>query len=335
MRSSLRGARVLIVPALYLVGGIILLWLGAEVLIRGASLLGTRAGVSPIVVGLTVVSVGTSLPELAVCVIAVLQGSSDLAVGNIMGSNLANIGLVLGTAAVIRPLRVRRLVIRREVPWMIVITFLTFPVILDLTVGRLEGTFLALVLILYLFRLLPAARKEEAEILEEQLKDLPVVESPEMDRKIRRLVVPLIMVAVGSLLLVVAARGIVMGATEVAEALGVSELLIGLSVLAVGTSLPELATTSVAAFRRQADLAVGNIVGSNIFNLTLVLGGTALVRPLDVPRRVLMVEYPIVLILSLLLLPLASQRRHLGRREGALFLMLYALSWLWIARASL
>ena len=326
---------MLIVPALYLVGGIILLWLGAEVLIRGASLLGTRAGVSPIVVGLTVVSVGTSLPELAVCVIAVLQGSSDLAVGNIMGSNLANIGLVLGVAAVIRPLQVRRLVIRREVPWMIVVTLLAFPVIWDLNVGRLEGTFLALVLTFYLFRLLPAARKEEAEILEEQLKDLPVVEGPEMDRRLRRLVVPLIMVAVGSVLLVVAARSIVMGATEVAEALGVSELLIGLSVLAVGTSLPELATTSVAAFRRQADLAVGNIVGSNIFNLTLVLGGTALVRPVQVQPRVLMVEYPTVLILSLLLLPLASQRRHLGRREGALFLMLYALSWLWIGRASL
>ena len=326
---------MLIVPTLYLVGGIILLWLGAEVLIRGASLLGTRAGVSPIVVGLTVVSVGTSLPELAVCVIAVLQGSADLAVGNIMGSNLANIGLVLGTAAVIRPLQVRRLVIRREVPWMIVVTFLAFPVIWDLNVGRLEGTFLALVLLIYLYLLLPAARKEEAEILEEQLTDLPVVESPEVERRLRRLVVPLIMVAVGSVFLVMAARSIVMGATEVAEALGVSELLIGLSVLAVGTSLPELAPTSVAAFRRQADLAVGNIVGSNIFNLTLVLGGTALVKPLDVPRRVLMVEYPTVLILSLLLLPLASQRRHLGRREGFLFLTLYALSWVWIGRASL
>jgi cation:H+ antiporter len=320
-----------LISSLLLIGGILLLWFGAEVLIRGASVLGTRIGISPIVVGLTVVSVGTSLPELAVCIIAVLQGSADLAVGNVMGSNLANIGLVLGIAAVIRPMEVRRLVVRREVPWMILVTLLVFPVIWDLELGRLEGTFLSLVLVLYLIRLLPAARKEEAEILAEEFKDLPVVEAPDRPRPMRRIVVPLLMVMVGSVILVVAARFIVMGATQVAQSLGVSELLIGLSVLAVGTSLPELATTAVAAVRREADLAVGNIVGSNIFNLTLVLGGTALVRPLDVPARVLSVEYPAVLVLSLILLPLASGRRNLGRREGILFLTLYALAWVWIA----
>jgi cation:H+ antiporter len=320
-----------LIPTLLLSGGIFLLWFGAEVLIRGASVLGTRIGISPIVVGLTVVSIGTSLPELAVCIIAVLQGSADLAVGNVMGSNLANIGLVLGIATVIRPLEVRRLVVRREVPWMILVTLLVFPVIWDLELGRLEGTFLSFILVLYLIRLLPAARKEEAELLALEFKDIPVVESPARPQPLRRIVVPLLMVAVGSVILVVAARSIVMGATQVAQSLGVSELLIGLSVLAVGTSLPELATTAVAALRRQADLAVGNIVGSNIFNLTLVLGGTALVRPLDVPARVLSVEYPAVLVLSLILLPLASGRRNLGRREGILFLTLYALAWVWIA----
>jgi cation:H+ antiporter len=320
-----------LIPTLLLSVGIFLLWFGAEVLIRGASVLGTRIGISPIVVGLTVVSIGTSLPELAVCIIAVLQGSADLAVGNVMGSNLANIGLVLGIATVIRPLEVRRLVVRREVPWMILVTLLVFPVIWDLELGRLEGTFLSFILVLYLIRLLPAARKEEAELLALEFKDIPVVESPARPQPLRRIVVPLLMVAVGSVILVVAARSIVMGATQVAQSLGVSELLIGLSVLAVGTSLPELATTAVAALRRQADLAVGNIVGSNIFNLTLVLGGTALVRPLDVPARVLSVEYPAVLVLSLILLPLASGRRNLGRREGILFLTLYALAWVWIA----
>jgi cation:H+ antiporter len=320
-----------LISSLLLIGGILLLWFGAEILIRGASVLGTRIGISPIVVGLTVVSVGTSLPELAVCIIAVLQGSADLAVGNVMGSNLANIGLVLGIAAVVRPMEVRRLVVRREVPWMILVTLLVFPVIWDLELGRLEGTFLSLVLVLYLIRLLPAARKEEAELLAEEFKDIPVVEPPARRRSVRRILVPMLMVAMGSVILVVAARSIVMGATQVAQALGISELLIGLSVLAIGTSLPELATTAVAAFRRQADLAVGNIVGSNIFNLTLVLGGTALVRPLDVPARVLSVEYPAVLVLSLIVLPLASGRRTLGRKEGLLFLILYALAWVWIA----
>lgn len=320
----------MLIPSILLAGGIFLLWLGAEVLIRGASVLGTRIGISPIVVGLTVVSVGTSLPELAVCIIAVLQGSSDLAVGNVLGSNLANIGLVLGIATLVRPLEVRRLVVRREVPWMILVTLLIFFAIWDLELGRLEGTLLSLVLVLYLIRLLPAARKEEAEILKEEFKDLPVVEAPVRDQPLRRIAVPALMVAVGSVVLVLAARAIVIGATQVAQTMGVSELLIGLSVLAVGTSLPELATTAVAAFRRQADLAVGNIVGSNIFNLTLVLGGTALVRPLEVPPRVLSVEYPAVLVLSLIMLPLASSRRNLGRREGALFLILYALAWVWI-----
>jgi cation:H+ antiporter len=320
-----------LIPSLLLIGGILLLWLGAEVLIRGASVLGTRIGISPIVVGLTVVSVGTSLPELAVCIIAVLQGSSDLAVGNILGSNLANIGLVLGIATLIRPMEVRRLVVRREVPWMILVTILVFPVLWDLELGRLEGTLLALLLALYLIRLLPAAKKEEAEILAEQFKDLPLVEAPARAQPLRRILVPVVMVGVGSVALVLAARSIVMGASEVAQAMGVSELLVGLSVLAVGTSLPELATTVVAAFRRQADLAVGNIVGSNIFNLTLVMGGTALVRPIEVQPRILTVEYPAVLVLSLILLPLASQRRNLGRREGALFLTLYALAWVWIA----
>jgi cation:H+ antiporter len=320
-----------LIPSLLLIGGIFLLWLGAEVLIRGASVLGTRIGISPIVVGLTVVSVGTSLPELAVCIIAVLEGSSDLAVGNILGSNLANIGLVLGIATLVRPMEVRRLVVRREVPWMILVTILVFPVLWDLELGRLEGTLLSLLLALYLIRLLPAARKEEAEILAEQFKDLPLVEPPDRRQPLRRILVPIFMVGVGSVVLVLAARSIVMGATEVAQAMGVSELLVGLSVLAVGTSLPELATTVVAAFRRQADLAVGNIVGSNIFNLTLVMGGTALVRPIEVQPRILTVEYPAVLVLSLILLPLASQRRNLGRPEGALFLTLYALAWVWIA----
>jgi cation:H+ antiporter len=279
-----------------------------------------------------VVSVGTSAPELAVALVAVFQGSPDLAVGNILGSNLANIGLVLGIAALVRPLEVRRLVIRREVPWMIVVTVLAFPLIWDLHLGRLEGTILALVLGCYLYLLLPAARAEEREILVEQLRGIPQVEveRPQPRRKLSRLAVPFVLVLAGSVGLVVGAQGIVRGGVAMAEALGVSELLIGFSVVAVGTSLPELATTVVDAIRGEADLAVGNIVGSNIFNLTFVLGGTALAHPLPLQPHVLQVEYPAVLVLSFLLLPLVSKSRNIGRKEGLLFLTLYAVAWVWI-----
>jgi len=330
-----------LIPSLLLAGGTAILAVSAELLVRGASTLGRRAGITPIVIGLTVVSIGTSAPELAVSLMAAMRGSPDLAVGNVMGSNLANIGLILGIAAVMQPLTMAGQVVRREVPWMLAITLVVLPLLWNLRMGRVEGAILAGTLFVYLYFLVRMARQEGR---------IPVVPAPAgaapprgrarrppqarggwgRGEGLRGLATPIALVVGGTLGLVAGGRGIVMGAVTIASEMGVPEVIVGLSVVAVGTSLPELATTAIAAIRREADLAVGNVVGSNIFNFTFVLGGTALVHPIEVDPVLLRVEYPAVLILSFFLLPLAVTRRNLDRWEGLLLLFLYGGAWVWI-----
>jgi cation:H+ antiporter len=317
----------MLLPLLALLGGVLILYFGAEFLVRGAVRLGQLLRVSPIVVGLTVVSIGTSAPEFVVCVLAALRGSPDLVAGNVLGSNLANIGLILGLAALIRPLEVRNRVVRRDVPWMLGISLAAFPLLWNLQVGRLEGLILALMLLVYLGFLVPTARIEGVEVLGEAGERLEKQVPSVREAGFAILARPLGLVLGGSLALIVGGQGIVHGATVVAMEMGVSELVVGLSILAVGTSLPELATTVVAAARKEADLAVGNIVGSNIFNLTFVLGGTALIRPLEIPARILSVEYPVTLAMSFLLLPLVITSRNVNRKEGALLLAAYGAAW--------
>ncbi len=324
---------MILLPAVLVVAGVVLLYLGAEWLVRGATHISAVAGVSPVVVGLTVVSVGTSAPELVVCVLAALEGSPDLAVGNVLGSNLANVGLILGLVAVIRPMEVAGGVIRRDIPWMLLVTMMVLPLMLDLEVGRLDGFILAVVLSLYLVYLARVWRRQSPQVLGEAARRLePIPGAPAAPSR-GGMVRPIALVVVGSLMLMGGGHLVVTGATDIAELLGVGQLTIGLSVVAVGTSLPELAATLVAVGRKEADLAVGNIVGSNLFNLTLVLGGTALVSPIAIPERVLLVEYPAVLLLSLVLLPLAFSQRRITRIEGAFLLCLYAGAWFWIANS--
>jgi len=319
-----------LIPSLALIGGVLLLYFGAEFLVRGAVRLGQLLKISPIVIGLTIVSIGTSAPEFVVCVLAALRGSPDLVAGNVLGSNLANMGLILGLAALVQPLDVRRRVVRREIPWMLGITVAALPLLWNLQVGRIEGTILVIALFVYLGFLVPAARTEGVEVLGDVggllHGQVPILK----ESGARVLLAPIGLVLGGSLALVLGGQGIVHGATVVAVEMGVSELVVGLSILAIGTSLPELATTVVAAARKEADLAVGNIIGSNIFNLTFVLGGTALIRPLEIPARIIRVEYPATLLMSFLLLPIAISARRVGRREGTVLLLAYAGAWAWI-----
>lgn len=312
-----------------LLGGMVLLYWGAEFLVRGSVQLGRQLRISPIVIGLTVVSIGTSAPELVVSLLAAFRGSPDLVAGNVLGSNLANIGLILGIAAIIRPITVHRRVVRREIPWMLGITLVAIPVLWNLQVGRVEGLILALLLLVYLGFLVPDAREEGAQLLGEAGDKLQAQATPIRDAGLRAVARPLLLVLGGIVGLVAGGQGIVHGATSLATAMGISELLIGLSVVAVGTSLPELATTVVAAARNQADLAVGNVVGSNIFNLTFVLGGTGLLHPIPIQARVLEVEYVATLAMSLLLIPIVLGR-SIRRREGVLLLLAYAGAWAFI-----
>lgn len=314
---------------LLVAGGVGALYFGAEYLVRGAARLAQRFGVSPIVIGLTVVSLGTSAPELTVSLVAALSGRPDVAVGNVLGSNLANIGLVLALTAIIRPLSVHAQVVRREIPVMFVFTLVVFPLLLDLQVSRGDGTIMFGLLVAYLIFLLRASGDETAAVrgeFEEFVGPAPTEE----EKSLRAVMVAVGMVLAGGVGLVIGGTSIVEGATAIAEAFGVPDLLIGMSAIAVGTSLPELATSVVAAMKDEADIAVGNVVGSNIFNLGAVLGLTSMVEPITVAPSILTVHYPAVLLLSLLLLPFARTRMTVGRVEGAFLFFMYIVGGIWV-----
>jgi cation:H+ antiporter len=300
-----------------LVVGIGVLYFGADWLVRGAARMAASLGISPIVVGLTVVSLGTSAPELVVCVVAALEGRPALATGNVLGSNLANMGLILGMTALITPLAVQPRVVSREMPIMLAITLGLYALLWDLTLGRVDGLILLGVLGLYLVSAFRAVG-EEPEILGD-VGDLLAAEQEKIPLRFR----DFMLVVAGSLALVLGGYSIVEGAVGVGTALGISEVVIGLTVVAIGTSLPELATSVVAAIRDEADIAVGNVIGSNIFNLAGILGVTALVAPIPIERTVLTHELAVVTLMSLALFPLVRMGWRLRRWEGAILIAGY------------
>ena len=321
----------MLLMVLLLLAGLGALYFGADWMVRGAARLGKTLGLSPMVIGLTVVSLGTSAPELFVAVMATLQGSSDIAVGNVLGSNLANIGLIMGLTAVVRPLQVAPTVIRREIPIMVFVTVLLGPLIMDRAVGRMDGALLTGLLALYLIFLFYRGRKTPAHLIS------PVSQLTATARDWKRMgvLVDLGLLVAGTLGLLLGGRAIVQAGIYFSEVFGISELAIGLTVVAVGTSLPELATSIVAAMRKQTDIAVGNVIGSNIFNIAGVLGITGILAPIDVDPGVLWVEFPAVLGLSLVLFlvsfsPKARGEGKVQRWEGALLLVAYVALGTWI-----
>jgi cation:H+ antiporter len=315
---------------LLLLGGFGALYFGAEWMVRGAVGMEHSLGLSPIVIGLTVVSLGTSAPELVVAVLAALRGSGDLAVGNVLGSNLANIGLILGATALIHPLLVVERMVKREIPIMILLTLLLFPLMVDGELSRLDGLLLASFLAVYLAYVFHRGGKAPAPLISDYSQVVDVVQT-----RNGRAVLDLGLLVAGTLGLILGGKAIVESATFLAQALGIGELVIGLTVVAIGTSLPEFATSLMAALRRQTDIAVGNVIGSNIFNLAGVLGVAATVKPIDIAPGVLTVEFPALILLSSLVLivalfPLAEGRVGIRRWEGALLLCTYIALGFWI-----
>lgn len=302
-----------------LISGIVVLYFGAVWLVRGASRLASSLGVSPIVIGLTVVSLGTSAPELVVCLVAALQGNPGLAIGNVMGSNLANIGLILGLTSLVHPLEVKHRVVWREMPVMLLITFAIYPIAFDRVLSRMDGFMLLLVLLAYLVWVFRSGHPDEIKSSHGPRDSMATSEEAASLLNLKDIG----HVALGSAFLVLGGYCIVKGAVEVASALGISEVIIGLTVVAIGTSLPELATSLVAAMRQEVDIAVGNIIGSNIFNLTAIFGTTAIVRPIMIPETVLSRELAGVVLMSLLLLPILRNGWQIKRWEGALLLTAY------------
>lgn len=321
----------LVANVLLLIGGFGALWFGAEWLVRGAARIATNMGVSPVVIGLTLVSLGTSAPELVVGVIAAFKDEAGLLIGNVMGSNLANIGLILGATAVISPLAVADRVISRDVPIMVLVTILLYPLVLDNTLVAGDGLLLLVVLIVYVaFTFLtadedmsPLGDGEDDDADDEGKGDEP-----------RGLLGNLVLVVLGAIGLAFGGGAIVDGASELALRVGASPELIGLTVVAVGTSLPELVTSLVAAARQQVDIAVGNVVGSNIFNLTAVLGVSALVGEFPVDPSILTRQLPAVLVVSLLAWPITASARRVRRSEGVLLLIAYFGLMIWITVAA-
>ena len=302
-----------------LISGIVVLYFGAVWLVRGASRLASSLGVSPIVIGLTVVSLATSAPELVVCLVAALQGNPGLAIGNVMGSNLANIGLILGLTSLVHPLEVKHRVVWREMPVMLLITFAIYPIAFDRVLSRTDGFMLLLVLLAYLVWVFRSGHPDEIKSSHGPRDSMATSEEAASLLNLKDIG----HVALGSAFLVLGGYCIVKGAVEVASALGISEVIIGLTVVAIGTSLPELATSLVAAMRQEVDIAVGNIIGSNIFNLTAIFGTTAIVRPIMIPETVLSRELAGVVLMSLLLLPILRNGWQIKRWEGALLLTAY------------
>jgi cation:H+ antiporter len=298
--------------------GLALLYLGAESLVRGASRLALRLGVAPLLVGLTVVAFGTSSPELAVSLKGALTGAGDIATGNVVGSNICNIALILGLSALIRPISVQVQLIRLDVPILIGCSIVLVLFLANGSLGRLEGLLLFGGIIVYIALAVRAALREAAA--KPVLAHVPVKAGS-------TLVDPMLVVG-GLAALVLGSILFVDGAVAVARRLGVTEVVIGLTLVAVGTSLPELATSIVAAAKGQGDIAVGNVVGSNIFNILAILGVVGTVSPLR--TQVSMVDIGASLLLALLLLPLMRSGFKLSRVEGAVLLALYLLYLLWV-----
>lgn len=306
-------------PWLALVFGFVLLLVGAELLVRGASALAARLGVPALVIGLTIVAYGTSAPELAVSLRAALDGKADLALGNVLGSNICNLLLILGVSALLAPLAVDRKVIRVDVPLMIAASLGLVPLAMDGRVGRVEGAVLVILGLAYTVYQIRGGRRAEA---------VPESEEGAPQRSEGRAIwLDPVRMLLGLALLTVGADRLVNGASTLARAFGLSELVIGLTVVAVGTSLPELATSAVAALRGERDLAVGNLVGSNVFNIVWVLGLSATIAPngVAVVPSAWAFDLPVMILVALLALPIAVSGSRVGRGEGALFVGLYAM----------
>jgi cation:H+ antiporter len=313
---------------LLFVAGLGLLVGGAELLVRGASGLAFRLGISPLVVGLTVVAFGTSSPELAVSIGSAWSGEADLALGNVIGSNIFNVLFILGLAALITPLVVVQQLIRLDVPVMIGSTVLLLLLALDGGISRLDGALLASGAVAYTWFLVRQSRKEANPVVLSEY-DEAFGEEPS-----RPTPWPLQAASVGAGLglLVLGSRWLVGGAVELASTLGVSDLIVGLTIVAAGTSLPEVATSVIASLRGERDIAVGNVVGSSIFNILAVLGLSSLVSPdgIAVASAMTTFDIPIALAVAFACLPIFFTGQLIARWEGALFLGFYVIYTLYL-----
>jgi cation:H+ antiporter len=311
-----------IVTILFLIAGLVLLVVGADALVKGASTLAVMVGLSPLIIGLTIVAYGTSAPEMAVSVMSSFAGQPDIAVGNVVGSNIFNVLFILGISALVVPLVVAQQLIRLDVPIMIMVSVLAWVLGRDGLISRGEGVLLFLGAVSYtLFLIVQGSNESNPEVQEEYAQ----YGKGNKSKSFKNLLSSLFYIAGGLALLVVGSRWLVDGAIAIARAVGISEVVIGLTIVAAGTSLPELATSVVASIRGERDIAVGNVVGSNIFNLLAVLGLSSAVSPNGIPvsSSILGFDLPVMTAVAFLCLPIFFTGNLISRREGFFFILYY------------
>lgn len=304
--------------------GLILLYIGAEFLVRGSSRLALLARISPVVIGLTVVAFGTSFPEFVTTVVAAMQDKIDLAVGNIVGSNIANICLILGISGLLYPVIIDPLTVKKELYWMIVASILFWIFGLGGTISHLEGAVLLSGIIAFTLIMIRNSIKDRKTIKEE---DSIVRESEKLHRlpSAARVTIYLIMTIGGIYLLMLGSEWLIESATNIARVLGVSEIVIGLTLVAFGTSLPELATAIIAIVRKQNEILLGNIVGSNIFNILFVGGFLSTFFSAPINQKVITFDIPIMLVVSLYLVIIVLKQKKISRITGLILFSIYTI----------
>ena len=315
---------------LTLLAGLIVLLAGGELLVRGASALARNLGVSPFMVGLTVVAFGTSAPELAVNVAAAISGNGDITFGNVIGSNITNIGLIIGLTALLQPLSIHRSIVSREIPIMLAATALAILLTLDFVYGAAANGFGGMDGLIFLACFIAFLIFTTRTALRDRRKDRFLQEAEQDQERAREMhwAVAVLLTLAGLAGVLLGSDWTVQGASGVAAAMGMSQAVIGLTIVALGTSLPELTTSLFAVRKGQADLAIGNVVGSNIFNLLFILGVSSSIRLVPVPARGF-TDLAAMAVFSLVLLPFAMSQRKLARHEGFLLLAGYLAYMAW------
>ena len=306
--------------------GFVMLYYGAEWLVKGSSSLARSLGVTPVVIGLTVVAFGTSAPELVVSVISSINDKSMIAVGNVVGSNICNIALVLGLSAVFQPITSHPSVVKRDIPLMLGISFYLLLISLNSKIGRFEGGTLFTGIILYTLFNYHTARKESKRGLDDKsiLSELGIGDVEHITSRQKEI----LLIVIGIFGVVIGAHIVVGSAVKIMKILGVGEKFIGLTIVAFGTSLPELATSVVAAMKKEMDISIGNLVGSNVFNILSVLGAAALVRPIPIPggffQSGLVIDYLVMMFISFLPWLMMRKTFTVTRSDGLILLFCYA-----------
>lgn len=297
-----------------LIAGVLVLYFTAELLVKGASRLALSFNIKPIIIGLTVVAMGTSFPEFVVSLLGAIQSQPDIAIGNIVGSNIANIGLILGVSAMIYPMKVHLRLIKVELPFLFIVSVLLVILSLDGNIGRPEALGLLTIFIGFIYYTVKGAGQEEPDVQEEFEHEIRNGHKRSSD---------IALILVGLAGIGMSAQMVVVSASAIARSLGISEIIIGVTMVAIGTSLPELATSVVAAFKKEPDISIGNIIGSNLFNILFVTGSAAAIYPIKVSAEALFLHMPVMMAFTIAVIPIMIIGYVIKRWEGFLLLAGY------------